>query len=75
MALQAGIPTIAASGIITSWVFTKGFKVEFHKEHWLQNHRLQLDLFIPDLRTVVEVDGPSHFKPVWGMENLIKNQK
>ena len=54
---------------------TKGFKVEFHKEHWLQNHRLQLDLFIPDLRTVVEVDGPSHFKPVWGMENLIKNQK
>tara|TARA_R110002020_G_scaffold383901_3_gene594548 strand:+ start:874 stop:1614 length:741 start_codon:yes stop_codon:yes gene_type:complete len=54
---------------------SKGFKVEFHKEHWLQNHRLQLDLFIPAIRTVIEVDGPSHFKPVWGMENLIKNQK
>ena len=53
----------------------QGFKVEFHKEHWLQNHRLQLDLFIPDIRTVIEVDGPSHFKPVWGMENLVKNQK
>ena len=26
-----------------------GFKVEFHKEHWLQNHRLQLDLFVPDI--------------------------
>ena len=52
-----------------------GFKVEFHKEHWLQNHRLQLDLFVPDIRTAIEVDGPSHFEPVWGMENLIKNQK
>ena len=53
----------------------QGFKVEFHKEHWLQNHRLQLNLFVPDIRTAIEVDGPSHFKPVWGMENLIKNQK
>ena len=53
----------------------KGFVVEFHKEHWLQNNRLQLDLFIPEIRTAIEVDGPSHFKPVWGIDNLIKNQK
>tara|TARA_R100000306_G_scaffold62302_1_gene68341 strand:- start:606 stop:1370 length:765 start_codon:yes stop_codon:yes gene_type:complete len=53
----------------------KGFRIDFHKEHWLQNHRLQIDLFIPNLRVAVEIDGPSHFKPVWGMEQLIKNQK
>jgi len=52
-----------------------GFVVEFHKEHWLQNNRLQIDLFVPELRTAIEVDGPSHFRPVWGIDNLIKNQK
>ena len=52
-----------------------GLRVEFHKDHWLKNQNLQVDLFIPELRTAIEVDGPSHFKPVWGMENLIKNQR
>lgn len=52
-----------------------GFRVEFHKDHWLRNQHLQVDLFIPELRTAIEVDGPSHFKPVWGLENLLKNQR
>tara|TARA_R110002020_G_scaffold212028_3_gene418425 strand:- start:2514 stop:3284 length:771 start_codon:yes stop_codon:yes gene_type:complete len=52
-----------------------GFRVEFHKDHWLRNQKLQVDLFLPDLRAAIEVDGPSHFRPVWGAENLIKNQK
>lgn len=53
----------------------RGFKVEFHKDHWLRNQNLQVDLFLPEIRAAIEVDGPSHFKPVWGMENLLKNQK
>jgi len=51
------------------------FRVEFHKERWLRNQKLQVDLFLPDLMVAIEVDGPSHFKPVWGMENLLKNQR
>ena len=50
-------------------------KVEFHKEQWLQNQNLQVDLYLPEYRAVIEVDGPSHFKPVWGQENLDKNIK
>jgi len=53
----------------------RDFRVEFHKERWLRNQRLQVDLYLPDLMVAIEVDGPSHFKPVWGMENLLKNQK
>jgi very-short-patch-repair endonuclease len=53
----------------------EGFRVDFHKDHWLRNQQLQVDLFIPSLRTAIEVDGPSHFKPVWGIDNLIKNQR
>lgn len=51
-----------------------GYRVEFHKTHWLQNAQLEIDLFLPELKTVIEVDGPSHFEPVWGYENLAKNQ-
>ena len=53
----------------------RNFRVEFHKEHWLKNRRLQVDLFIPDQRTAIEVDGPSHFKPVWGQDNFEKSKK
>ena len=54
---------------------TRNIRVDFHKEHWLQNHNLQLDLYLPEYRAAVEVDGPSHFKPVWGQDNLNKNIK
>ena len=50
-------------------------RVEFHKEHWLKNQNLQVDLYLPEYRSAIEVDGPSHFKPVWGQENLEKNIK
>ncbi|MHA1941637.1 MAG: NUMOD3 domain-containing DNA-binding protein, partial [Candidatus Hodarchaeales archaeon] len=42
-------------------LISEGFRVEFHKTHWLQNSELEIDLYVPDLKTVIEVDGPSHF--------------
>jgi very-short-patch-repair endonuclease len=52
-----------------------GFVVEFHKEQSLSNTKLQLDLFLPSINTVIEIDGPSHFEPVWGEAALKKNIK
>ena len=51
-----------------------GYKVEFHKEQTLVNTRLQIDLFVPSINLAIEVDGPSHFAPVWGQESLKKNK-
>jgi very-short-patch-repair endonuclease len=51
----------------------KGFHVEFHKELSLVNTKLQIDLFLPSINTVIEVDGPSHFEPVWGEQSLKRN--
>lgn len=51
------------------------FKVEFHKEQNLLNTKLQIDLFLPELNVAIEVDGPSHFLPVWGEESLKRNIK
>lgn len=52
-----------------------GYKVDFHKEQLLSNTRLQIDLFLPTINIAIEVDGPSHFLPVWGEATLTKNQK
>lgn len=52
-----------------------GHKVEFHKEQVLSNTKLQIDLYVVDLNIAIEVDGPSHFEPVWGEEVLKRNQK
>jgi very-short-patch-repair endonuclease len=51
-----------------------GYKVDFHKEQSLLNTKLQIDLFLPTLNIAIEVDGPSHFEPVWGDEALKRNK-
>lgn len=49
-----------------------GFIVEYHREGLIPNIKLQIDLFLPELGVAIEVDGPSHFFPVWGYESLQK---
>jgi hypothetical protein len=51
-----------------------GWETEFHKEQTLSNTKLQIDIYLPSISTAIEVDGPSHFLPVWGEDALIKNQ-
>lgn len=50
-----------------------GYKVDFHKEQSLLTTKLQIDLFLPSMNTAIEIDGPSHFLPVWGEDALAKN--
>lgn len=56
-------------------LISDGFKVDFHKEQTLSNTKLQMDLFLPKINTAIEIDGPSHFLPVWGEDALQKNKK
>ncbi len=49
-------------------------KVDFHKEQILSNTKLQIDLFLPKMNVAIEVDGPSHFVPVWGDQALARNK-
>jgi len=51
-----------------------GYKVLFHKEHMVISSKLHIDLLLPVLRVAIEVDGPSHFEPVWGFDVLKKTQ-
>jgi len=56
-------------------LLSSGYSVEFHKEQSILNTKLQIDLFIPKLNVAIEVDGPSHFEPVWGDDTLKRNKK
>jgi very-short-patch-repair endonuclease len=53
----------------------EGFILEFHRERVVTNQRLQVDIFLPELSTAIEVDGPSHFLPIWGEETLQRNRR
>ena len=58
---------------LLSLLIKYGYNVDFHKEHSLVNTKLQIDLFLPTMNIAIEVDGPSHFLPVWGEDALQKN--
>lgn len=56
-------------------LISDGHRAEFHKEQVLVNTKLQIDIFLPTINTAIEIDGPSHFEPVWGDESLKRNKK
>ena len=60
---------------ILNSLLSDGYKVIFHQEQTLSNTKLQIDIMIPSINTAIEIDGPSHFLPVWGDEALERNVK
>ena len=53
-------------------LITAGFRVTFHKEKFLDYTEMHIDLFLPEEGIAIEIDGPSHFYPVYGEETLLK---
>lgn len=53
----------------------RGYNVSFHEKTIVRNTQLEVDLFLPDLNTAIEIDGISHFEPIWGDKALKKQQQ
>jgi very-short-patch-repair endonuclease len=51
----------------------QGYEIKFHAENVVANEDLQIDLFLPTMKVAIEIDGPAHFYPIWGEENLAKH--
>jgi len=51
-----------------------GYDVILHKKNLIPNDKLEVDIFLPALDLAIEVDGPSHFSPIWGEDKLKKNR-
>lgn len=52
-----------------------GYEVIFHKKGLIVREDLEVDLFVPSLKLAIEVDGPAHFYPIWGEDNLKKHMQ
>jgi very-short-patch-repair endonuclease len=52
-------------------ILTKeGYHVDFHRQHFIASRKMHLDLYLPSLSTVIEVDGPMHSEPIFGYKAL-----
>lgn len=54
---------------IISW----GYKTRYHQQHLIAREKMHLDILIPELKTAIEIDGPSHSQPIWGQDHLEKS--
>ena len=53
----------------------ENYVIEYHKKGIVPNDNLEVDIYLPELGTAIEIDGPSHFLPIWGDEALRKTIK
>lgn len=49
-----------------------GYQVVFHKKCAIENGELEVDMLVPGSNIAIEIDGISHFEPVWGQEKFEK---
>jgi len=60
---------------IQSQLTKSGYVIEYHKKGVVPNANLEVDIYLPEIGTAIEIDGPSHFLPIWGQEALSKTIK
>lgn len=52
-----------------------GFRAILHQKGLVTNTELEVDIYLPEIKTIIEVDGPSHFIAIWDEERLAKTIK
>ena len=46
-----------------------GYDVILHKKDLIEG-KFEIDLFLPEINTIIEIDGPQHFLPIFGEQRL-----
>lgn len=59
---------------LVDYLMTKGKEVIHHSEHKVGVENMEIDILLPVERIAVEIDGPSHFLPIWGEDSLHRNR-
>jgi very-short-patch-repair endonuclease len=71
---QASVDGSKAEKSLKSKLQNEGYDVVMHKDNLISGN-FEIDLFLPQIKTIIEIDGPQHFLPIWGMERLQKTIK
>ena len=72
---EAAITGSKLEKFIFSGIKKTGHKIDFHKEFYILDKKQHLDMYLPELNIAIEIDGPTHFKNIWGKENLDRQIK
>lgn len=73
--LQAGIDGSKIEKSLLKVLRWAGYSVDFHAQYIVKDTELHYDIYLPKLAIVIEIDGPSHFLPIWGQERLEKQME
>lgn len=60
---------------LAGFLVSKGFAVQVHRKHSLANENLEVDIYLPQLRIAIEIDGVGHYEPIFGDEVLARTKK
>lgn len=52
-----------------------GYFIEYHRKGLIPNANLEVDIYLPELATAIEIDGPAHFQPIWGEDALRRTMR
>lgn len=63
----------AAEKVVKKALIDAGYIVRSHVKNYL-NGGYEIDLLLPELAIVIELDGPQHFLPIWGEDRLSKTK-
>lgn len=53
----------------------KGYDVDTHRQQLIPNEKLEIDMLVPSHKTVIEINGISHYEPIHGEDKLLKKMK
>jgi len=58
-----------AEKFLKSKLENMGYEVVMHKKGLVEGN-FEIDLLLPELNTIIEIDGPQHFLPIFGEDRL-----
>lgn len=47
-----------------------GYDAILHKKGLIEGENFEIDLFLPEIKVIIEIDGPQHFTPMFGETHL-----
>ena len=66
---MAAIEGSKAEKALKGKLLEEGYDVMLHKRNLIEGN-FEIDLFLPEINTIIEIDGPQHFVPIFGEKKL-----